>query len=55
MLPVGFKAAQTYPWCVAKYLTLKMSLGLEGIGCLSLWPVLDSPAPLGEFKAEILP
>ena len=34
MLPVGFKAAQTYPWCVAKYLTLKMSLGLEGIGCL---------------------
>lgn len=42
----------TYPWCVAtKYLTLKMSLGLEGIGYLSLWPVLDSPVPLVEFKA----
>ena len=31
----GLRLLGTYPWCVAtKYLTLKMSLGLEGIGCL---------------------
>ena len=33
--PWGSRLLGTYPWCVApKYLTLKMSLGLEGIGCL---------------------
>uniref|UniRef100_A0ABI0P5T9 Collectin-43 n=1 Tax=Bos taurus TaxID=9913 RepID=A0ABI0P5T9_BOVIN len=33
--PWGSRLLGTYPWCVApKYLTLKMPLGLEGIGCL---------------------
>ena len=56
MMPVGFKAAQTYPWCVAtKYLTLKMSLGLEGIGCLQSLASPGLPCTSWGVKAEILP